>query len=75
LRGVFGLERDEIAGEWRQLRNEELHDVYCSSTIVRVITPRRIKWVGHVARMGEGRGVYRVLVRNLRERITGETQV
>jgi hypothetical protein len=59
---LFGLKRDEVTGEWRKLRNEELHDLYCSPTIVRVITSIRMRWVGHVARMGERRGVYRVLV-------------
>jgi hypothetical protein len=54
--------RDEITGEWRKLHNEELHDVYSSPTIVRVIKSRRMRWAGHVARMGEGRGVCRVLV-------------
>ena len=49
-------------GEWRLLHNEELNDLYCSPNIVRVIKWRRMRWAGHVARMGEGRGVYRVLV-------------
>jgi hypothetical protein len=53
---------------WRKLLNEELHDPYSSPTILRVIKSRRMGWAGHVARMGEGRGVYRVLVENLRER-------
>ena len=54
---------DEVAGEWRRLHNEELNDLYCSPNIVRVIKWRRMRWVGHVARMCEERGVYRVLVR------------
>ena len=54
--------RDEVTGEWRKLYNEELNDLYCSPSIVGVIKSRRMRWVGHVARMGEGRGVYRVLV-------------
>jgi hypothetical protein len=58
---VFGPKRDEVTGEWRKLHNEELHDLYSSPTSVRVIK-YRIKWVGHVARIGEGRGVYRGLV-------------
>jgi 3-oxoacyl-ACP reductase-like protein len=66
LRGIFGPKRDEVRGEWRKLHNEELHDLYSSSTIVRVIKSRRMKWAGHVACMGEGRDVYRVLVGNLR---------
>ena len=57
----FGPKRDEVTGEWRKLHNEELNDLY-SPNIVRVIKSRRMRWVGHVARMREGRGVYRVLV-------------
>jgi hypothetical protein len=63
LRIIFGPMRDEVTGEWRKL-----HDLYCSPTIVRVINSRRMRWVGHVARMGEGRGVYRFGWGNLRER-------
>ena len=62
LRGIFGPRRDEVTGEWRRLRNEELNDLYCSPNIVRVIKWRRMRWAGHLARMGEERGVYRVLV-------------
>jgi hypothetical protein len=62
LRRIFGPKRDEVTGEWGKLLNEELHDLHCSPTIVRVIKSRRMRWVGHVAWMGEGRGVYRVLV-------------
>jgi len=62
LRGIFGPKGDEITEEWRKLHNEELNDLYCSTNIVRVIKSRRMRWVGHVARMGERRGVYRVLV-------------
>jgi len=62
LRIIFGPKRDEVRGEWRKLHNEELNDLYCSPNIVRVIKSRRMRWAGHVARMGEGRGVYRVLV-------------
>ena len=51
-----------MTGEWRKLHKEELNDLYSSPNIVRVIKSRRIRWAGHVARMGEGRGVYRVLV-------------
>jgi len=60
LRRLFGSKRDEVTGEWRKLHNEELNDLYLSLNIVRVIKPRRIRWVGHVARMGKRRGVYRV---------------
>jgi len=62
LRRIFGPRRDEITGECRRLHNEELNDLYSSSNIVRMIKSRRMKWAGHVARMGEERGVYRVLV-------------
>ena len=54
--------RDEVTGEWRKLHNEELKGLYLSPNIVRVIKSRRMRWAGHVARMGVGRGVYRVLV-------------
>ena len=62
LRGIFGPKRDEVTEEWRKLHNEELNDLHCSSDIVRVIKSRRMRWAGHVARMGERRGVYRVLM-------------
>ena len=62
LRGIFGPRRDEVTGEWRRLHNEELYELYCSTNIVRVIKSRRMRSAGHVARMGEERGVYRVLV-------------
>ena len=62
LRRIFGPRRDEVAGEWRRLYNEELNDLYSSPNIVWVIKSRRMRWAGHVGRMGEGRGVYRVLV-------------
>jgi len=62
LRRIFGPRRDEVTGEWWRLHNEELNDLYCSPDNVRLIKSRKMKWVGHVARMGEERGVYRVLV-------------
>jgi len=62
LRRIFGPRRDEVMGEWRRLHNEEQNDLYSSPNIVRVIKSRRMRWAGHVARMGEERGVYRVLV-------------
>ena len=62
LRRIFGPKRDEVIWEWRKLHNEELNDLYCSPNIFRVIKSRRMRWAGHVARMGERRGVYRVLV-------------
>jgi len=62
LRRIFGSKRDKVTGECRKLHNEELNDLYCSSNIVRVIKSRRMRWAGQIARMGERRGVYRVLV-------------
>jgi hypothetical protein len=61
LRNIFGPKREED-GSWIKLYNVELHSLYSSPNIFRVIKSRRIRWAGHVARMGEGRGVYRVLV-------------
>jgi hypothetical protein len=61
LRRIFGPKRDEVTWEWRKLHNEELNNLY-SSAIVRVIKSRRMRWAGHVARMGKRRDVYRVLV-------------
>jgi hypothetical protein len=63
LSRIFGRRMGEVTGEWRRLHNEEVNDLYSSSNIVRVIKSRRMRWAGHVARMGEERGVYRVLVR------------
>ena len=62
LRRIFGPKRDEVTGEWRKLHNEEFNDLYCSPNNLRVIKSIRIRWVGHVARMGNKRCVYRVLV-------------
>ena len=63
LRGIFGAKMDEVRGEWRKLHKEELNDLYSLPNIVRVVKWRRMRWAGHVARMGQGRGVYSVLVR------------
>ena len=60
LRRTFGPKRDKVTGEWRKLHNEKLNDLYCSPNIVRVIKLRIILWEGHVERMGERRGAYRV---------------
>ena len=62
LRRIFGPRRDEVTGEWRRLHNKELNDLYSSSNIVRVIKWRRMRWAGHVARMGEESGMYGVLL-------------
>jgi hypothetical protein len=62
LRRIFGPKRDEATAEWRRLHNEELNDLYSSPNIIRVIKSRRMRWVGHVAGMGEKRGAYRILV-------------
>jgi len=62
LRRIFGPKRDEAMGEWRRLLNEELNDLYSSPNIVRVIKSRGMRWVGHVALMGEEREVYRILL-------------
>jgi len=61
----LGSKRDEVTGKWRKLHNEELNDLYCSPNIVRVMISRRMRWAGHVARMGERRAIYRVLVGKL----------
>jgi hypothetical protein len=62
LRKVFGPKRDEVTGEWRKLHNKDLSDLYSLPNTVRVVKSRRMRWAGHVAHMGEGRGVHRVLV-------------
>ena len=61
-RRIFGPKRDEVTGEWRKLHNEELNDLFSSTSIIRVTKSRLMRSAGHVARMGERRGVYRVLV-------------
>jgi hypothetical protein len=70
LRRIFGPKRDEVTGEWRKLHNEELRDLYSSPSIIRMVKSRRMRWAGHVARMGRGgeerrreeRNAYRLLV-------------
>ena len=62
LRRIFGPKRDEVTGEWRRLHNKELYSLYSSPNIIRVIKSRRLRRAGYVARMGESRGAYRVLV-------------
>jgi hypothetical protein len=68
LRRKFGPKRDEVTGEWRKLHNEELHDLYSSPSIIRIIKVRRMRWAGHVARMREKRNTYRLLVGKLEGR-------
>jgi hypothetical protein len=62
LRKIFGPKSGEATGEWRQLHSKELHDLYSSPSIIRIIKSRRMRWAGHVARMGEMRNTYRLLV-------------
>jgi hypothetical protein len=62
LRRIFGPKRDEVTGEWRKLHNEELRDLYSSPRIIRIIKSRRMRWAGHVVRMGEKRNAYKLLV-------------
>jgi hypothetical protein len=62
LRRIFGRKKDGVAGGWRKLHNEELHNLYSSPGIIRIIKSRWMRWVGHVARMGEKRNVYKLLV-------------
>jgi hypothetical protein len=64
LRRIFGPRRDEVTGDWRELHNEELHKLYSlpNIRIIRMIKSRRMRWAGHVARMGENRNAYRILV-------------
>jgi hypothetical protein len=62
LRRIFVPKRNRVAGGWRKLHNEELHDLHSSPIVIRIIKSRRMKWAGHVARMEEKRNVYRLLV-------------
>jgi hypothetical protein len=64
LRKIFGLKRDEVTGEWRKMHNKELRDLYSSPGIIRIIKSRRMRWAGHVARIGEKRNAYTLLVGN-----------
>jgi hypothetical protein len=61
LRRIFGPRRDEVTGEWRKLHNDELHDLYSSPSIIRIIKAGRMKWAGHVARMEKKRNAYRLV--------------
>ena len=68
LRRIFGAKRDEVTGEWRKLQNEELNNLYCSPNIFRVIKSRRMKWSGHVGRVGGGEAYTGFWWGNLKER-------
>jgi hypothetical protein len=67
LRKIFGPKRDEVTGGWRKLHNEELHELYSSPGIGRIIKSRRMRWTRHVARMGENSNAYGILVRKPRD--------
>ena len=71
LRRIFGPRKEEVTGEWRRLHNEELNNLYSSLNIMRVIKSRRMRWAGHVARMGEERGCIGSWWGNRRERAHG----
>jgi hypothetical protein len=73
LRRIFGPKRDEVTGGWRKLHDEELHGLYSSPSIVRVIKARRMRWAGHVARMGEVEGATTFWLGGLRGETTGKT--
>jgi hypothetical protein len=62
LRRIFGLKMEEVAGGWRRLHNEELHNLYASPNIIRAIEPSVMRWTGHVARIGDMRNIYNSLV-------------
>jgi hypothetical protein len=62
LRKIFGPKRDEVIGGWRKLHNEELHNLYCSPSIITIIKSRKMRWEGHVARMGAKRNAYKIFV-------------
>jgi hypothetical protein len=62
LRRIFGPKRDELTGGWRKLRNEELHNLYFSPSIIRMMKSRRLRWAGYVAQMRKKRNAYRILV-------------
>jgi hypothetical protein len=74
LRRMFGPRRDDLTGQWRKLHSGELHNLYSSSDIIRQIKSRRMRWVGHVARTGQGRKVYWVWWESLKEKDLWEDQ-
>jgi hypothetical protein len=75
LRGIFGPKRDEVTGGWRKLHNEELHNLYSSPSIIRMMKSRRMRWAGHVARMGgEEECIYDIGGKSRRKETTGKTK-
>jgi hypothetical protein len=75
LRKILKPKRDEVTREWSRLHKEEPHNLYTSANVIRVITPRRMRWEGHLARMGERRGAHRVVERKPEgKRPTGRTR-
>jgi hypothetical protein len=68
LRRMFGAKRDEVTGGWKELHNEELHDLHSSPSIIRNMKSRKIRWAGHVARLGEKKNAYRLFVGKLEGR-------
>jgi hypothetical protein len=68
LRSIFGPKRDEVTGEWRNLHNKKLRDLYSSPSLIRIIKSRRMRWAFHVARIGEKRNAYRLFVYMIRKR-------
>jgi hypothetical protein len=68
LRRIFGPKRDEVTGEWRKMHNEELRDLYSSPSVIRMIKSRRMRWAGHVARMGAKRNACRIWWESRREK-------
>jgi hypothetical protein len=70
LRRIFGPKRDEVTGDWRKLHNEELHNLYSSPNIIRMMRSRRVRWAGHVARVKEKRNVYWVFMEKARRKET-----
>jgi hypothetical protein len=74
LRRIYGRKRDEVTRRWRELHNEKLHDLYSSASAIRIIKSRRMRWAVHVARMGDKRNVYRLLVGKSEEKNTEKTK-
>jgi hypothetical protein len=71
LRRIFGPKRTEVEGRWTKFHSEKVHNLYSSSSIIRIISSRRMRWMGHVASMGEMRKVYKIVVKPERKRLLG----